>query len=115
MVNPLCDALISIENNGQTSRYFLEIFDDIPSIFMRKRVKEYLEYYNSDAWQDNTDNPFPEIIIICPSHRIKSHLYHFIQYKLGDDEEPVVYLAVREEVVIKGLSDETLQKVLPDE
>jgi hypothetical protein len=107
LISPISDALFTIE----VKRYFLDIFDDIPPIYMRMRVKQYFEYYNSDQWQDNTDAPFPEIILICPNPRLKSHLYHFIKNKINDEDEPVFYLATKELVTNKGLCKECLQKV----
>lgn len=114
LISPICDTLFTIEGE-EPKRYFLDIFDDIPPIYMRKRVKEYLEYYNSDEWQDNTDKPFPEIILICPNPRLKSHLYHFIKNKLREDEEPVFYLTTKENVSSKGTSEEILRKVIVDD
>lgn len=68
--------------------------------------------WNSDEWQDNTDKPFPEIILICPNPRLKSHLDHFIQNKLNDEEEPAFWLGLKNDVANKGLNRETLQKVI---
>ncbi|MFA4996422.1 MAG: replication-relaxation family protein [Patescibacteria group bacterium] len=115
LITPKPDAYFSLEDKDKdTKRYFLDIFDDIPPVALRKRVKQYLEYYNSDEWQDNTGKSFPEIILICPNPRIKSHLYHFIKNKLSDDE-PAFYLAVKDVVASKGLTRETLQRVQLDE
>lgn len=115
LISPICDGLISTDKDGQAKRYFLDVLDDIPPVYMRMRVKQYLEYYNSDQWQDNTNEAFPEIILICPNPRLRSHLDHFIKNKLNDEEEPAFYLAVRDEIKIKGLSRESLKRVLPAE
>lgn len=115
LISPISDGLFTIEQDGQAKRYFLDIFDDIPPVYMRMRIKQYLEYYNSDQWQDNTDAPFPEIILICPNPRLRSHLDHFIKNKLREDEEPVFYLAIKDAVASKGLNRETLQKVKVEE
>ena len=115
-IKPGPDAYVSIEYaKDDIKRYFLDIFDDIPPVAMRKRIKELLSYYESDEWQDNTEKEFPEIILICPNHRIKSHLFHFIKNKLREDVEPIFYLAIKDAVVSKGLSRETLQKVKTEE
>lgn len=98
-------------NFGYFSEFPTDIFDDIPPVAIRKRVKDYLEYYDSDEWQDNTDKPFPEIIFICPNKRIKGHLYYFILKKRWDGTEPEFYLAIREIVKVKGLNSKVLEKV----
>jgi hypothetical protein len=112
-IKPGPDAYFAIEYaKDDIKRYFLDMFDDIPPVAMRKRVKEFLSYYESDEWQDNADKEFPEIILICPNPRIKSHLFHFIKNKLREDEEPVFFLAIKDAVGAKGLTRETLQRVI---
>jgi hypothetical protein len=110
LIEPKPDAYFALKGKG-TKRYFLDVFDDIAPLALRKRVKQYLEYYNSDEWQDHTDKPFPEIILICPNNRLKNHLYYFIQSKISDDSEPFFYLTTREAIVTKGLNRDTLEKV----
>jgi len=111
LINPKPDIYFALKGKG-TKRYFLDIFDDIAPLALRRRIKDYLEYYNSDEWQDNTDKPFPEIILICPNNRLKNHLYYFIQSKTNDDE-PYFHLSTWEEIKTKGINRETLHKVKP--
>lgn len=112
MIKPGPDIYFSLKYpEGEVKRYLLDIFDDIPPVAIRKRVKDYLEYYDSDEWQDNTDKPFPEIIFICPNKRIKGHLYYLILKKRWDGTEPEFYLAIREIVKVKGLNSKVLEKV----
>ena len=40
-------------------------------MLLRKRTKQYLEYFEAETWQDQTDKPFPKIILL---HQIKSHI-----------------------------------------
>ena len=115
LIQPPPDAFFSIKGKAGAKRYFLDVFDDIPPIALRKRVKQYFEYFDSDEWQDNTGKPFPEVILICPNNRIKGHLYYFIQNKIDDDSELVFYLATHEEIKIKGLGRDSLHKVVEKE
>ena len=110
LIQSLPDAYFIINDK----RFFLDIFDDIRPVFMRKRIKEYLEYYNSDQWHDNTDKPFPYIILICPNRRIQNHLKFFIQNKLNGDDEPVFYLTNKDEFK-EGFQIKNLYEVDPDE
>lgn len=116
IISPGPDAYFSIkDSDGGIIRYFLEIFDDVPSVALRKRVKQYLAYYESDEWQDSTNTDFPVIVLICPNNKAKGHLYYFIKNKLGEDKEPVFYLAIKDDVLSKGLCKETLKKVIVDD
>jgi len=112
LIFPSPDTFFALKDKaGKARRYFLDIFDDVPPVLMRRRVKQYFEYYNSDEWQDNTGQPFPEVILVCPNHRLKSHLNFFIQNKLSDDSELAFYLTTKEDILTQGLNKNTLEKV----
>lgn len=112
LISPSPDAFFALKDKaGKAKRYFLEIFDDIPPVFMRRRVKRYFEYYSSDEWQDNTGQPFPEIILACPNQRLKSHLNFFIKNKLNDYTDLAFYLTTKEAIQTQGLNKNTLEKV----
>jgi len=114
LIIPTPDGYFAIEEkSGRTKRYFLELFDDLPPRFLRTRLNSYFKYYDSDEWQDNTDKPFPEIIIVCPSDRIKNHLSYYIQSKLEEDSELIFLLTTRDMIKDQGLSSKALQKIVP--
>lgn len=111
LISPLPDAYFALEDEeGRTKRYFLDAFDDLPPALMRKRVKQYFDYYNSESWQENTDKPFPDIILVFPNNRLKSHIFFYIQNKLSDDE-PRFYLTTKAQVMTNGLNSDALQRV----
>lgn len=116
MIRPNPDAYFALEpTEGEIKRYFLEVFDDAPSAKLRKRVQRYLDYYDDEYWSEKyPDKPFPEIILVCPSIRMKGHLYLYIKNKLDEDEEINFYLTTKEMVLEKGLIKEALEKVLPE-
>jgi hypothetical protein len=75
LIVPAPDAYVAIEEeSGEIKRYFLDIFDDIPPKFLRRRVNQYFTYYDLDEWQDSTNKPFPTVLLICPTKRMKNHL-----------------------------------------
>lgn len=113
LIEPKPDAYFALKSKN-TKRYFLDVFGDIAPLALRKRVKQYLEYYHSDEWQDHSDKPFPEIILICPSNRLKNHLCYFIKSKLQSQEEPSFYLSTWEAIKSKGIARDTLEKVIDD-
>lgn len=113
LISPHPDGYFAIEDkNGNIKRYFLEIFNEnLRTNILRHRVKAYLTYFDSDDWQDNTDKPFPEIILVCPTIKLKNHLYYYLKTKL-DDSELLFYLSVKENIATKGLIPEVLEKVI---
>ena len=114
LIKPSPDAYFAIvEPDSNVKRYFLDIFDDLPPTVFRKRVRQYFRYYASDEWQDNTDKPFPEIILICPSTRIKNHLFYYIQKKLSREPNMNIYLTTKESILANGLNRQTLEKIEP--
>ncbi len=115
LISPKPDAYFAIENKAGIKRYFLEIFNDnLRSNILRHRVKQYISYFEDEEWQDNTDKPFPEIILICPNVKTKNHLYFYLKNKL-EDPELQFYLAVKDAVEKDGLASGVLQKVLVED
>lgn len=117
LISPHPDAYFAIEDkNSNIKRYFLEIFNDnLRTNILRHRVKAYLTYFDSDDWQDNTDKPFPEIILVCSTIKLKNHLFYYISQKLNEDDHPNIHLAVKEAIQSRGLTKDVLEKIEPKE
>lgn len=116
LISPKPDAYFAIENKKEIKRYFLEIFNDtLRTNILRQRVKQYLSYFESEEWQDNTNKTFPEIILICPNIKTKNHLYFYIRQKINEDDHPNFYLSTREKIELAGLTRNSLEKILPKE
>lgn len=113
LILPHPDAYIAIEEaSGEIQRYFMDILDEMPPrMLLRKRVKQYIEYFEDEIWQEQTGKAFPKIILICPDERSKNYLHRFIQSVLEDIEEMEFYLSTRELVKEKGLNRNILMKV----
>jgi hypothetical protein len=113
LIKPSPDAYFAIKGKDNTiKRYFLDIFDDnLPPTALRLRVRKYFNYIASDEWQDNTDKPFPEIILVCPTTRLKNHLFYYIQRKLEEEPSLNFYLTTKEDIIKKGLTRHTLEKI----
>jgi hypothetical protein len=117
LILPYPDAYFSIkETNGRQKAYFLDIFDDLPArMMLRKRVRQYFEYFEADYWQDHNTNPFPTIIFICPDNRSLNYLTTHIQTRLNDEPELDFYLSTKDVIHRLGFCREALQKVVPKE
>ena len=114
MVRDIPDAYFAIEeDNGLKKGYFLDIIDDFPQReALRKRVWQYIRYFNNNYWQDNTGNPFPEIIMICADNRTKNYLSGYIKYTLGRKRIGITFhLSTWAEIRAQGIKKENLHKV----
>jgi len=90
------DAYVAIKNKEDIKRYFLEIIDEgTPRFAVRARIKQYLEYFDTNIWQERTEHPFPIILILCPNDTIKKYLRSHITKVMEEEdrEEPQVYLS----------------------
>jgi hypothetical protein len=69
------DAYIAREKGKIIKRYFLEIIDEgTPRFMIRKKIEQYIEYYDAKTWQERTGHPFPTILFLCPNDMIKDFL-----------------------------------------
>ncbi len=98
--DPLPDAYISVKNEKQTKRYFLDLFDyNIPPFVLRNRIKYYLKYFQDGQWQESTDNsPFPSILFVCPNERLKKHIFMYSKSLLQKsfNNEVKLFLSTKE-------------------
>jgi len=90
------DAYVAIKEKKELKRYFFEIIDeDTPRFAIRTKIKQYLEYFDSNIWQETTKHPFPKILILCPNETIKKYLHSHISKLMEEEnkEEPQIYLS----------------------
>lgn len=90
------DAYIATETKNKTKRYFLEIIDvGTPRFMIRSKIKQYVEYFDAQIWQDKTAHPFPTILLLCPDDKIKDFLHKHIA-KVMEEEADIdinIYLS----------------------
>jgi len=90
------DAYVAIKKSKRIKRYFFEIIDEgTPRFAIRDKIKQYLEYYEEQTWQEGTNHPFPKILILCPNDLIKKYLHSFIPRIMAEEnqEEIEFYLS----------------------
>lgn len=56
-----------------------------PRFLLRKRIEQFIDYFDSKAWQDNTGHPFPAILLLCPNEQMKEFLHKHIAQKLEEE------------------------------
>ena len=97
----LPSAYIEVADKKETTRYFLDYFDEYtPAFVIRKRVKFYIQYLNID-WQAKIDNvPPPSILFVLPTEKMKKHIQIYtrevFKKNLADDIE--LFLTTKSEI-----------------
>lgn len=71
---PLPDAYIRLQLNGKEKQYFLNFYyDKQPFFALVKKVKKYIEYAESGAW-DDTGTALPVYLAVCESQSLQKRL-----------------------------------------
>jgi hypothetical protein len=87
---PLPDAYIRLAGSPE-AHYFLELVDELqPPYIYRKRIKQYIEYADSEDWEDATRTTLPEVVLLCNSAAYQSKLLKLTTIDREDlDEEDI--------------------------
>jgi len=92
------DAYVATKKGKKIKRYFLEIIDEgTPRFVIRTKIKQYLEYYDANTWQEATSHPFPKILLLCPNDLIKKYLHSFIPKIMAEENQTEIdfYLSTK--------------------
>jgi len=114
MIHKEPDAYFTItDKKNNIQRYFLDIVKDYAAEKRWKaRIKRFFDYYNSEDWQRNMKQEFPEIIFVCPNGYYKNKLNEFIKEKLSEtNSELSFYLTTKAEIKYQGMTSGVLHKV----
>ncbi len=113
MIFPRPDAYFSIaEQNSVTKRYFLDIFDYFNAKDFIERIDKYVYYFEKGFWQNNTNKPFPAILMISPTSSAKDYIEKKIKEILKVKNLYIpFYLTTYEEIKYKGINREVLHQV----
>ncbi len=114
MIYKLPDCYFSIEDrNGNSQGYLLDIIDIYtPRPKLKRRIGQYISYYQRKSWQKYISNTFPEIIFVCPDLTIKNYMQKKIKKMLEIEMEKMpFYLTSWDEIKKNGLNSKTLHLV----
>jgi hypothetical protein len=100
----IIDAYSSIKSSQSIHRYLISVIDPTPRLYIAKGiVRQYIAYWQSSVWEESTDKPFPEILLICPDEKVKRMLTHYIAKTLHEEQSAIhFYLSTSEEVQKRG-------------
>ena len=82
------DLVFLKDSNGMKKYYLLEIFEaTLPQYSIRKKIKQYFDFYFSNSWEDNTQEPFPTLLLVCPTTPALIITKRFVKKMLSEYDE----------------------------
>lgn len=107
------DAYIALETNKQTKRYFLEIIDEgTPRFMLRKKISQYIEYFDENTWKNRTLHNNPALLFICPNQQIHDFLNKHIAQVLEEETSDLqFFLSLKSDIQVEGITPSTWQLV----
>lgn len=89
--DPKPDGFMAIKNGHETTRYFIDLFDEYtPAWVYQKRIRAYIEYSRNGNWEANTkDSKIPILYFVCPNETKKMHVFFYGKAKLEKSFEEI--------------------------
>ena len=60
----------------------------LPNYSIRKRLKNYFEFYYSGEWENNVSKTFPVVLFICPTKAILIYAKRYTLKLLEENQDP---------------------------
>lgn len=107
------DGYISLKNKNHTKRYFLELIDEgTPRFMLRKKISQYIEYFEEGTWKNRTLHDNPSLLFICPNQIIKDFLNKHIAQVLEEETSDLqFFLSLKSAIQAEGITPSTWQLV----
>ena len=101
-------AYIEQTKAGKTKCCFLEILPDIPLERLRLRIKKYLSFYQNSEWEVETNQPFPNVLVVCSNQNLSLTLATYVKRKMYQMDEPdlKINFTTAEKVKEFGITDD---------
>ena len=99
----------------KTIYYLLTVFSPtLPKYSVRKRIKDFISFYNSGEWEDNGKNPFPVVMIICPTLSTLIYSKRFARRLLAEEDNMknfVIHFTTFDQIKKHGVDDHIWEPV----
>lgn len=102
------------KNKSLKKYYLLETIDEtLPRHSIRKRIKNYFDFYYSTSWESNTQESFPTLLFICPTLAMLIYAKRFTKKLLSDyeDIDLNIQFAIQQEAKEVGITSEIWEEV----
>lgn len=107
------DAYISLKDGQNTKRYFLEIIDEgVPRFMQRKKISQYIAYFDENIWKNRTLHDNPAILIVCPNQMTQDFLHKHIAQVLEEETSDLQFFtSLKSAIQAEGITPSTWQAV----
>jgi len=110
------DLVFTKKQKGKKLQYFLlEIFDTtLPRYRLKKRIRNYIDFYFSNEWEDHIPTSFPKILLVFHYKAEMIYTKRYAKSLLADHdfpEELLIHTALVEDVKKDGVIGEIWERV----
>ena len=80
-----------------------------PKYMIKKKMKNYLELFYTNEWEENTDKPFPTILFACRTLALMIYAKRTMRWLLDDYQNPEefeAWFATNDDIREQGISAE---------
>jgi len=103
------------KKSSRKTYYLVDVFDStLPTYRVRKRLRNYFEFYQSSEWENNTGKKFPIVLFICSTKANLIYAKRHTKKLLQDYQNPTdlhIRFATVDEVKKFGISGEIGEEV----
>jgi hypothetical protein len=98
------------KGKGKTKRFLLHDIQEsmlrFRSFKLRKKIRDYIAFYFTDEWENETKTSFPILLFILPDTLALICLQRYIQKILNDNDHPKIdiWLTTREKIKKQGFT-----------
>lgn len=104
----LSPQLIINKNNNR--QYILALLDsNMPKYMVKKKIKNYIELFYENAWEENVGKQFPTILFACESKALLIFAKKTARYLLADYQNPEdleLWFGMNEDIEEHGIDAE---------
>ena len=90
------------------NEYLLEVLGNNQLFVYIKRIKQYIEHYESGDWEASTKSEYPTVLLICPSVKVEQRIQEEINKiltNMGMDDEIFFYTTTLKAVLNSNVNN----------
>ncbi len=112
------DLCFSKKEKRRKIKHFLLTFFDatLPRYRLRKRIRDYKEYYYGNDWENNTDSTFPIVLFVFQTKQRLIYAKRYTKTLLDDDkpDDLSINFAIVYDVQTEGITGKIWEEVKYD-
>ena len=98
------------KTKSESKQYILVQLDSIsPKYMTKKKMKNYIEFFFTNEWEENTGKPFPTILFTCQTMTLMIYAKRTMKGLLNDYQEPEdfeAWFSTNDKIREQGISAE---------